>query len=72
MNRSPPPHKIDSFFILYFLSNRVRAKTRTHPPFGAWRRRGSFYADFWVDIAKKRQGGKKALTIGARCGILYL
>ncbi len=71
MNRSPP-HKIDSFFILYFLSNRVRAKTRTHPPFGAWRRRGFLYADFWVDIAKKRQGGKKVLTIGARRGILYI
>ena len=72
MNRSPP-HKIDSFFILYFLSNRVRAKTRTHPPFRRLAPEGvPLYADFWVDIAKKRQGGKKALTIGARRGILYI
>ena len=60
MNRSPP-HKIDSFFILYFLSNRVRAKTRTHPPFGAWPRRGFLYAEFWVDDCEKAAGREKGI-----------
>ena len=38
---------------LYFLSNRVRAHTRTHPPPVLGTGGGSLYADFWVDDREK-------------------
>ena len=60
MNRSPP-HKIDSFFILYFLSNRVRAHTRTHPPSAPGAGGGSSLCGFLGGHREKAAGREKGI-----------